>query len=332
MTALTRPAYGPGRLALLGHLALNGLIGTLLCTGPVTAVIALGWLTRRSGHRSRDSFGAAEEAPGWLFGPREANGRPTGRIVRALGGLAANIRAGIMALTALLAWTLPFSLLWLGAWWAGWENSFNKGYEQAFVGPSVFLFGAALAALILPALPLMLAHLAAEDRLSAAFDLRRLRSLTAQAGWRIPALSLVTLALALPFAAARGLISTATDWAPWIEDLTPEALAELQGRITLALAALAFLTVWILRSLATRIYLRAAPRAAGLRPGLWDGTQAAEAATPARPASRLMTVVWYGLAAGVTLALAFLILAGQFLDHAWWRWVFHPMLTLPWAG
>ncbi|MCU0829522.1 MAG: hypothetical protein MUE52_19590 [Tabrizicola sp.] len=332
MTALTRPAYGPGRLARLGHLVLNAGIGTLLCTGPVTAIIALGWLTRRSGHRARSAFGAAEEAPGWILGPREANARPTGRIARALGGLAANIRSGIMALTALLAWTLPFTLLWLGAWWAGWENSFNKGYEQAFVGPSVFLFGALLAALILPALPLMLAHLGTEDRLSAAFDLRRLRGLIAQSGWRIPALSLVTLIFAVPFFGARGLITTSTAWAPGIEDLTAEELADLQGQITLALAALAFVTVWITRALATRIYLRAAPRAAALKPGLWDGTQASEAATPAQTRSRILTLLWYALAMAFTLAMAFLILAGQFLDHAWWRWVFHPALTLPWAG
>lgn len=332
MTALSPATYGPGRLARLGRFLLNGIVGSLLCVSPVTAVIALGWITRQSGHRARDRFGAAVETPGWIFGPREHNGRATGRTVRALGGLAANIRAGLMALTALLAWTLPFTLLWLGAWWAGWENSFNKGYEQAFVGPSVFLLGALLAALILPALPLMLSHLAAEDRLSAAFELRRLRSLIAQSGWRIPALSVLAAFFAFPFAAARGLVATATDWAPWIEDLTPEDMAALQGQIALALAALAFFTAWITRALATRIYTRAAPRAAGFKPGLWDGTQAAEAAEPARPASRLLTALWFGLAMAITLGLTFLILAGQFLDHAWWRWLFHPALTLPWAG
>ena len=332
MTALSPAAYGPGRLARLGRFLLTGGLGALLCTGPVTAIIALGWLTRRSGHLARSRFDQVEEAPGWLFGPRELNGRTTGRLARALGGLAANVRSGFIAFAALLAWTLPFTLLWLGAWWAGWENSFNKGYEQAVVGPSVFLIGALLAGLILPALPLMLTHLAVENRLSAAFELRRFRALVAQAGWRVPALSLVTASFALPFAAARGLIATATDWAPWVEDLSPDQLASLQGRITLALGALAFFTAWITRTLATRVYARAAPLAAGLQPGLWDGTEAAEAAAPAGAASRLLTGVWYGIAVACTLGLAFLILAGQFLDHAWWRWLFHPALTLPWAG
>lgn len=332
MTDLAPAASDPGRFARLGRSLLNATIGTLLCIGPVTALIALGWLTRRQGHLARDRFGAAEEAPGWLLGPREAGGRPTGRLGRALGGLAANIRTGLMALTALLAWTLPFTLLWLGAWWAGWENSFNKGYEQAFVGPSVFVLGNLLAALILPALPLALAHLATEDRLSAAFELRRLRSLVAQAGWRVPALAALTTLFALPVFAARGLITTAGDWAPWTQDLTPEDATALRGQITLALAAVAFLSTWVLRTLAARTYATAAPRAARLRPGLWDGSQAAEAAIPARRRSRLLTALWYVIAMAATLATAFLILAGQFLDHAWWRWLFHPALTLPWAG
>lgn len=332
MTALARPSDRPGWLTRLGSLIVNGVIGTLLCTGPVTALIALGWLMRRSGHLASDRFGSVEEPPGWLFGPREVNRKRSGRIVRGLGGLGANIRSGILSLTALLVWTLPFTLLWLGAWWAGWENSFNKGYEQAFVGPSVFLLGAVLAGLILPVLPLMLSHLAAEDRLSAAFELRRLRSVIAQSGWRVPALTLVVTLFALPFTAARGLITTATDWAPWIEDLSPDDLVALQGQITLGLAALAFLTAWITRSLATRIYAGAAARAAGLKPGLWDGSEAAEGAVPSRPAPRILTALWVALAFALCLGLSLLILAGQFLDHAWWRWLFHPALTLPWAG
>ena len=329
---LSRPAYGPGRLSRIGGFLSNAVIGSLLCTGPVTALVALGWLTRRQGHLARHRLGTVEDCPGWVLGPRELGRRETGRLARASGGLAANIRAGLMALIALLVWTLPFTVLWLGAWWAGWENSFNKGYEQATVGPLAFLFGGGLSALVLPLLPLMLAHLATEDRLSAAFELRRLRSLIAQAGWRVPALTLLVVLFALPFAAARGLIATATDWAPWIEDLGPDDLAALRGQIAFALAALAFGSAWIVRSLAARAYATAAPRAAGLKPGLWDGSQASGAARPARARSRLMTALWYGLAMAITLALGFLILAGQFLDHAWWRWLFHPALTLPWAG
>lgn len=332
VTARSRPAFGPGRLARLGRLILDAAIGTLLCAGPVTAVIALGWLSRRSGHQARDRLGAAEEAPGWLLGLRDYNGRSAGRIARMLGGLGANIRSGLMALTALLVWTLPFTLFWLGAWWAGWENSFNKGYEQAFVGPSVFLLGVLAAAAVLPVLPLMSAHLATEDRLSAAFELRRLRSVVAQAGWHVPALSILTTLCALPFAATRGLITTATDVWPVLESMSPDEIAGIKAQITLALASLSFLSVWLIRSIAARIYTRAATRASGLKPGFWEGTHAGKGAVAATQRNPVLVALWYGLAMSFSVGLCVLILVGQFLDHAWWRWLFHPFLTLPWAG
>ena len=114
--------------------------------------------------------------------------------------------------------------------------------------------------------------------------------------------------------------------------MTPDQIATLKGQIALAIAAFAFVSLWGLRGLAARIYARAAPRAAGLRPGLWDGALAAEAAEPARPASRLMAALWYLAAMGFAGGLGFQILASQFLDHAYWRWIFHPFLTLPWPG
>ena len=319
--------YRPTRLARVGRLAANLTIGALLTTQVITSVLALGWLTRRMGWITRTRMGAAEDAPGWLLGPRER-----GRVARASGGLAANIRAGAITLVALMCWTLPFTVFWLGAWWAGWENSFNKGYEQAFVGPSVFLTGMVLSALIVPVLPVMLAHLATEDRLSAAFELRRIKGVVAQAGWRLAWLSAVTLVFAMPFLAAHGAITQGHEFFAGFEDLTPQAAADLKGKFALGIAAISFTGLFVLRGMAARIYAFAAPRAAGLRPGLWDGSHAADGATPARPRSRLTVTLWCVLAAGFGWGVGMLVLMTQFMDHAWWRWVTHPFLALPWAG
>jgi hypothetical protein len=323
----TNVAYRPSRLARLGRLIANIGIGTVLTMQAVTSVLALGWLTRRTGWIARTGMGAAEDAPGWLLGPREK-----GRLARALGGLAANIRSGAITLTALMTWTLPFTIFWLGAWWAGWENSFNKGYEQAFVGPSVFLIGMALGALTLPVLPLMLAHVATEDCLSAAYELRRIKGVVAQSGWRLAWLSGITLLLATPFFAAHGVIIMGHEFFAGLEDMTPEAVADLKDQIALAMAAIAFAGLMVLRGMAARIYAYAAPRAAGLRPGLWDGSVASDSATPAQPRSRLMVTIWVALAVAGSGAFGFLILMTQFLDHAWWRWITHPFIALPWPG
>ncbi|MES2143107.1 MAG: hypothetical protein V4516_01845 [Pseudomonadota bacterium] len=320
-------SYRPSRLARLGRLVANLGIGAVLTTQALTSVLALGWLTRRMGWITRTRMGAAEDAPGWLLGPREK-----GRIVRALGGLAANIRAGAVTLAALLSWTLPFSIFWLGAWWAGWENSFNKGYEQALVGPSVFLTGMGLAALILPVLPLMLAHVATEDRLSAAYEMRRIRGVVAQSGWRLAWLSAVTLVFATPLFAVHGVIIMGHEFFPGLEDMTPEAAAELKGRIVFGAAAVTFAALMLLRGMAARIYAFAAPRAAALRPGLWDGSVASDAARPAQGRSRLAVALWVAIAVACSGAFAFLILSTQFLDHAWWRWITHPYFGLPWPG
>ena len=61
MPSLAATADGPGRLSRLGRLIVDSTVGTLLCTGPVTAVIALGWLTRRQSHLARARFGAVED-------------------------------------------------------------------------------------------------------------------------------------------------------------------------------------------------------------------------------------------------------------------------------
>lgn len=60
-----------------------------------------------------------------------------------------NFKIGVQALFNTLVFTLPAGALMLFAWYAGWHNSFNKGYEQAIVGPvlgiaGIFLFIAAM--------------------------------------------------------------------------------------------------------------------------------------------------------------------------------------------
>ena len=325
--ALPRSRGAPGWLARMGQGMLALLVGVVLCATPVTSLLALGWLSRRMAWRVQQRFGMLAEAPGWILGAQGA-----GRWERALGGLAANITHGLHSLVALMAWSLPFSALWLGAWWAGWENSFNKGYEQAFAGPAVFVTGLLIAAVVLPVIPFMLAHMAAEGRLAAAFQLRRIRGVMAQAGWRVAGLAVLTFGAGLPFIGFHGFAALAPGVFLRIEAMTPDQLADLRGWLTLGAAAYAFGTLWVLRSIAARTYATAAPRAAGLRPGLWDGALASEVAMPARAQSRVLTTLWVTVAMAAGAGMGAQLVVAQFINHAWWRWVFHPFFALPWAG
>jgi hypothetical protein len=321
-------AERPGPLARTLGAAKSLVLGTLLSLTPLTSILVLGWLTRRMQASIEARLSRSPQpAPGWLMGPRGQ-----GAVVRLLGGLGANIRAGFTTAAALFLFTAPFTVLWLGAWWAGWENSFNKGYEQAAVGPSVFLLGATLALPLMALLPLALAHASAEGRAAAVFELRRLRALAAHAGWRLPALGLLTLALALPLFAARGLPAFAGAILPGVEDMAPAEIEALKGRIALAQAAYAFTALLILRGLAARIYARAAPAAAGADPALWARSRARLAASFAAPPTRPLRVLWLLVALAPGLGLSFLILAGQFLNYGWWHWLTHPFLLLPWPG
>jgi hypothetical protein len=52
-----------------------------------------------------------------------------------------NFWIGLQGLFNTWVLTLPACVLMAFAWYDGWHNSFNKGYEQAFVGPAVSFVG-----------------------------------------------------------------------------------------------------------------------------------------------------------------------------------------------
>ncbi len=299
-------AARPG-LTVRGLGALKTLVfGTFFCLSPVMSIIALGWMVRRMGAVIDRRTGGTAANPTWILGRR---GR--GFIVRLLGGLGANIRTGIGATIALFLYSAPFALVWLGAWWAGWQNSFTKGYEQAFVGPTVFLTGIAIGMVLMAHLPFALAHFAVEGRIGAVFEVTRIRALFTRAGWRAPWLMFLTFFFALPVFVGRAWPILAVNFGWDLDLMTSGDVAELAGRIDLAMAAYTFVALLILRHLAATTYARAL--------------------TAGRPALPLR-ILWPVLCLPTAFGLFFLILAAQFLNFAWWQWIMHPFLFLPWAG
>lgn len=320
------PRARPLPLALL-RLGSNLIIGGLLCTTPLTALVVLGWLTRRMDRTAWQVWGSDRPDPGWLLGPRGQ-----GWITRCVGGLAANFRIGVVTFTGLALWTLPFTLLWLGAWWAGWENSFNKGYEQAAIGPTVWLAGALLAIILLAHLPFALAHAAVEMRLAAFFEGRRIRSVTAAAGWRGAGLALLSVALSLPLLGVRAAPPFIESIVPGFADMPPDRQGDIVGTLTLLTAFYTFAMLWLLRHRAAAIYARAVIRAAaGRNAALWAGHIAAARIAPPPP-TRLEAALWPVMSSLIWLALVVQIVLGQFINYAPLRWLTQPVFLLPWAG
>ncbi len=58
--------------------------------------------------------------------------------------LGSNVKIGLQGIFNTWVLTMPACILWLFSWYDGWNNSFNKGYEQAIVGPGVGVLGIVL--------------------------------------------------------------------------------------------------------------------------------------------------------------------------------------------
>ena len=317
----------PGLLARAFATLKTLILGSLLCLTAPTSLIALGWLMRRMRFVAATRAGLAAERPGWVMGARG-----TTFLGRALGGLAANIREGLLAAFSLALATGPFAIIWLLSWWAGWENSFSKGYEQAFVGPSLGLTGVLVFCVIMIWLPLALVHQAVENRALALFEWRKVKSVVRHTGWNYLFLAATTVFFALPLFAGRGLVTFASGIVPGFEDMTSDQIASLAGAIDLALAVYVFVSLVILRSWASRIYAAAVARALdGPDAALWAGSLLAAGQSGGTRSWKLthwmrailLAVIWFGLAAQIFVA--------QFLNHDWHVWLTHPYFLLPWA-
>ncbi|NNK78981.1 MAG: DUF4013 domain-containing protein, partial [Litoreibacter sp.] len=224
--------------------------------------------------------------------------------------------------------TAPFTIPWLLSWWAGWENSFSKGYEQAFVGPLLGLCGVVLFCVIMVWLPMALAHQAVENRFLAIFDFARVRSAVRHSGWGYLFLAIVTVVAGLPYFASRGLV---TFMGTAIEPLTADQLEALRLAILIATSAYIVIALIILRGWVARIYATAVARALeGPDASIW-------ASSPLHAGRRggnrswalthwlrvvVLALIWFGLVAQIFVA--------QFLNHDWHLWLNHPLVALPW--
>ena len=251
------------------------------------------------------------------MGPKDS-----GFFSRYLGGIWHNLAAGMGAAISLLLVTLPFTGLWIMSWWAGWENSFNKGYEQAWVGPVVGITGVVISLWLLAHIPIGLAHQAAENRWFALFQFRRVRQLVGLAGWQYVAMTFVTVLLSLPLFALRGLPVFIEGIVPGFSELSSDRVQEIANLIVLSKSAYVFVALVILRKWTAIIYANAVIRSreSSQKPAL-EQTRKANWFLRT-PHLFMLMIIWLGF--------VFLIFFGQFLNNSWLLWINHPFLLLPW--
>ena len=383
-----RPAARPrGRLVTIAAFLWKFLLGTLFSLSAVTGVVAAGWLVRlmrRAAYRrwfalaeddrradTFQSFMARDpETARFVRWPRwvlHETARPVWRgddaagegsrsfarrgLAASFGGLAANLKSGALALINTWVLTLPCCALWLFAWWGGWENSFNKGYEQHWVGPTVFLFGAALFALVMTYLPLALARQAANDNWRAFYDFRLVRALVRRRWLACLGLALLYVAVAAPIMGLKILPMRLDGMIGDFATLTEDQIKDAAGRYYLFATAVLFAGLIVLRLVAARIYAGAllesvrdgeigperlgdAERGVMARLGLLRVDPRTRTHPVLKAAkwlgSRTARLVGFGLTLALWGAFVFQLVFAQFLNHVWIGWLNHPLIQIPW--
>jgi hypothetical protein len=358
------------------------LAGTALCQFPVTSILVVGW-TYRVMHRAAvkrwwkrsplraegtsfheflqaDASTAAHARwPNWMLRPRAAmEAAPSGRgrirrtTSRLFGSLWLNAKVGVQGIFNTWVLTMPACVLWLFAWYDGWNNSFNKGYEQAAVGPLTGLLGVALFIAAMLYVPMAQARQAATGSWRAFFHFRLLGRIIRERPLGCLGLAVLYSVLSLPVTA----LKTAPEFFPQmnraLEDAGDAAIRDLLVTYFFWASAGLLVCYVTLRLAAARLYasallstLRSGRIAAGqlepheraclvrlhvlpapppsecgvlLRSATWTARK-----TTLTLIAVLVVVIWFSFVAQIFIS--------EFLNyHPVTGWLNQPLVQLPW--
>lgn len=228
--------------------------------------IVRSWWRQRPVRRRGETFsqfaqscGRTAELAGWpTWFSGEAGPGITGKWSRLwqnlFGGLLANFRLGIQTAFNVAILTLPGGLLWTFGWYAGWMNSFHKGYENYLVGISVFTVGIFLFIGALFYLPMALARQAGTGNWRSFYDFPLIWTLI-QRGWTGQVfLAILALVLAFPMSLFRSLPQFFPQMNPHLLDLTAEDQLQRLRAYFLVTAFYGFPAFVLFRLATARIY------------------------------------------------------------------------------
>lgn len=267
--------------------------------------------------------------------------------------LAQNMKIGLQSILTTWAITLPGCALWFFSWYDGWNNSFNKGYEQAAVGPATGIAGVFLFIGAMFYAPMAQMRQASTGDWRAFFEFGKVRDLIRK-NW-LACFGLAALCSLLSFPAF--LLKTApaffTNAEPGWADLTaPEALRILKAWFFWA--GFYILPAFILlRIVAAKIY--ASSVLACAQSGLWNEDSLSEnewgalrrlGLLEALPRPRrhplLRLAAWVGTRVGRATVvfgtfLAWFTLVAQIYTSEFFikaeygkGWLNQPLVQLPW--
>jgi hypothetical protein len=351
--------------------ALKLLVGLTLTQFFLGSFLVVGWTQRvmrratleawwrRSGHvRTGGTFAEFCQAegsmrefgqwPNWFLGPVAL----TVGWRRLFGSLLANWKLGLLSAFNTAVFTLPAGLLWTFAWYAGWQNSFHKGYEHHLVGPLTFGFGVVLFVLGMFYVPLAQARQASTGDWRAFYQFGLVAKLIRRSWLASAGLAVLTAGLMFPVIFFKTL-PFVFGYGDWAASKTPAELLTASSQYFFLTALWGFPAYVILRRVAARVYAHAVlmcvQRGSVGEDELSDQEWAAlHQLDLIAPRSRrtwhwsVKLLAWLGtrtgqLAAGGAIALIWLVLTvqiflGEFLKYTeggrgWWN---QPLIQLPW--
>lgn len=259
------------------------IAGSALCMNFWTSIIVVGWLFRwmqsrallgwwkQSDRSERESFASfcgsfgpdgPDAHPRWLLAEkRNFPDAPHGSFARAFQmikvpfhSLWLNLKTGLVAILCIqvvLGWG---SLLMHFGWEHGWLNSFNKGYEQAWIGPTLGIVGMLLFIAGLFYVPMARAHMATTGDYRAFFDIgfvwRLVRAnLTGYLGLAA-VIALVSLPLTVLYHLPVGFDGQLSSWT----NASDTELRQMLENYFLACAPVVFLAMLLTYGLSARVY------------------------------------------------------------------------------
>lgn len=358
----------------------NWVFGAILCLSPPGALLAVGWCMRfmqRATYRrwwsmsgKREPFDVvmrrmdqadSSQTPNWILDQRAweklSGASALGRILALpktlIRSLVLNFKFGFFALLNVGLLTLPAGVLWVFAWNAGWNNSFHKGYEQAWIGPTTGILGILLFSIVMLYVPVAQARQAATGSWRAFFDYRVVRAVIRER-WAASAWLALGFALCgVPVLIARTApMFFGND--PAYDAMSDQAIREALLNYWFWMSMWLFPAYVVLRLAAARIYATAVPRllereqlaTTDLHPtevramealALGQPSQAPGSAPLVRAirwsGSRALRITARAAAFACWVGVAAQVFIGEFFNvHPLTGWLNLPLIHLPWIA
>jgi hypothetical protein len=259
--------------------------GAVLCQFLPTSILAVGWTYRAMQRRAlrtwqkhsplpqaelkalsgNDSLFREHAAwPNWFVQPRGIRGAAAKGLVARLGGwiraagasLGENLRLGLLAIFNTSVVMIVPAILWELGWYAGWDNSFNKGYEQYYVGIAVSWIGIVMFLAAMLYLPMAQARQAVTGDWRAFYNLRTVWAVTRNAPVRAVLLAAAYSIVSLPIAITLILPNAFEKIAPSTVSMSDSELIQFLNRYYFRLAIYGFIAYVFVRWIAAGSYAR----------------------------------------------------------------------------